>query len=99
MLDDAVCALSSINGCKELPVIIPAAWNPPPSLEGTSCVYILALHDDATRFHVGKTADSLAQWLRKQRAKGEGGAWSKISAAVHCISEGKSQSTHTHQQR
>jgi MutS domain V/GIY-YIG catalytic domain len=88
-LDDAICALSSINGCEGMPVVIPAEWNPPPSLEGTSCVYILALEDDSTRFYVGET-DSLSQRLRQHRAKG--GAWSKFSAAVYRIREGKSRS-------
>ena len=87
-LEDAVRAISCVNGCEGTPVMIPSGWNPPPSLEGSSCVYVLELQEDTPRFYVGET-DSLSQRLRQHRAKG--GAWSQVFAAAFRITEGKSQ--------
>lgn len=91
-LDDAVRAISSISGCDGTPVMIPPKWNPPPSLEGSSCLYVLELQgEDSKCFYVGET-DSLSQRLAQHRAKG--GAWSNASIAAFRVKEGKSQARH-----
>jgi len=60
LLED-VCNTNAIH-------ILPR-WTPPPSLERSSCVYLLCLGNKRS-FYVGET-DSLAQRLRSHRSKGK----------------------------
>eukprot|EP00571_Detonula_confervacea_P014987 CAMPEP_0172308806 /NCGR_PEP_ID=MMETSP1058-20130122/9291_1 /TAXON_ID=83371 /ORGANISM="Detonula confervacea, Strain CCMP 353" /LENGTH=1533 /DNA_ID=CAMNT_0013021311 /DNA_START=117 /DNA_END=4718 /DNA_ORIENTATION=+ len=69
---------------------IPPSYMSPPSLEGTSCVYILLLGDEGSskmRYYVGET-DSLSRRLSQHRSKGKD--WSTLSAIAIKIEEGKS---------
>ena len=70
-------------------VQIPPSYMSPPSLEGTSCVYILQIGDEENemRYYVGET-DSLSQRLSQHRSKGK--SWSSLSAIAIEIDEGKS---------
>ena len=69
-------------------VKVPPQWMPPPSLEGTSCVYVLEV-GSPPRYYVGET-DSLSKRLVQHRRKG--GEWTMLKAAVVGIQGGKSDS-------
>lgn len=70
---------------------IPPSYMSPPSLEGTSVVYILQIGDEEgkMRYYVGET-DSLSQRLSQHRSKGK--EWSSLSAVAIKNDEGKSKS-------
>ena len=70
---------------------IPPSYMSPPSLEGTSVVYILQIGDEKSkmRYYVGET-DSLSQRLSQHRSKGK--EWSSLSAIAIKNDEGKSKS-------
>ena len=70
---------------------IPPSYMSPPSLEGTSVVYILQIGDEESkmRYYVGET-DSLSQRLSQHRSKGK--EWSSLSAIAIKNDEGKSKS-------
>lgn len=68
-------------------VHIPPLYMPPPSLEGSSCVYILQLGGSGTRYYVGET-DSLMRRLSQHRARGED--WKFASTIAIQVSGGKS---------
>ena len=78
---DAKTLIEEICGCKA--IHIEPKWTPPSSLEGNSCVYILAvgshISDTSQKRHVsyyvGET-DSFSQRLRYHRSKGE--EWANI---------------------
>ena len=74
--------LESIAGSGDC-VSVPPSYMPPPSLEGSSCVYILQV---GKRYYVGET-DSLSQRLSQHRSKGK--EWSSLSAVAIQIEEGK----------
>ena len=59
---------------------------PPPSFEGTSCVYILQIGDE--RYYVGET-DSLSRRLSQHRSKGNQ-EWRQLNAIAIKIDAGKS---------
>ena len=67
---------------------IPPQWSPPPSLEGSSCVYIVELNEEPPRYYVGET-DSMQRRLQQHRAKG--GPWTSLTALALPVSGGKSQ--------
>jgi MutS domain V/MutS domain I len=76
----------------QVPLSIPSHWNPPASLEGRSCVYVLRLEgSDEGRpcYYIGET-DSFQQRLRQHRKKG--GSWSSVEAIALPILGGKSES-------
>lgn len=97
-IEDAILIASEVQGCEdEIPIKIPPKWNPPPSLEGRSCVYILAIpirNDQSSnkRFHfyVGETDSFIQRLSQHRRKKGTKLAWSLASAAVFQIPGGKS---------
>ncbi|KAL9181559.1 hypothetical protein ACHAXT_010364 [Thalassiosira profunda] len=62
-------------------VHIPEGYMSPPSLEGSSCVYVLQIGDEKskTRYYVGET-DSLSQRLAQHRSKGKD--WSSLSTVA-----------------
>ena len=62
-------------------VQIPEGYISPPSLEGSSCVYVLQIGDGQSkaRYYVGET-DSLSQRLAQHRSKGKN--WSSLSAVA-----------------
>lgn len=76
----AVSILEETAG-KGSSVHIPPSYISPPSLEGTSCVYVLQIGDDENkmRYYVGET-DSLSQRLAQHRSKGND--WSSLSAVA-----------------
>ena len=83
----AIHILQSVVG-KGACVPVPPSYMPPPSLEGSSCVYILQIgRENRSRYYVGET-DSLSQRLSQHRSKGED--WSSLSAVAIQIEEGKS---------
>ncbi|KAL7495396.1 hypothetical protein ACHAWT_003896 [Skeletonema menzelii] len=82
-MNAAIEILLSVVG-KGVCVPIPPSYMPPPSLEGSSCVYILQI---GKKFYVGET-DSLSQRLSQHRSKGKD--WSSLSAVAIQIEEGKS---------
>ena len=70
---------------------IPPLYMPPPSFEGTSCVYILQIGDDESnkkRYYVGET-DSLSRRLSQHRSKGNQ-EWRQLNAIAIKIDAGKS---------
>lgn len=69
--------------------IIPSRWMPPPSLEGTSCVYILEVGSNPPQYYVGET-DSLSRRLSQHRKKGP--EWAQLTAAAVSVPDGKSDS-------
>ena len=86
--------------CGETPLSVPPHWNPPASLEGQSCVYILRLdfdddNDDdgknpsSSYYYVGET-DAFAQRLKQHRKKG--GVWAGVDAIAVPLPGGKSES-------
>jgi predicted GIY-YIG superfamily endonuclease len=66
-------------------VFIPPLNMPPPSYEGSSCVYILEL--EGPRYYVGET-DSLARRLSEHRSRGK--EWEVSSATAIKVEGGKS---------
>jgi hypothetical protein len=70
-------------------IFIPPSYMPPPSLEGSSCVYILqlGLASNQVRFYVGET-DSLARRLTQHRLRGN--EWASSSAVAIQVEGGKS---------
>ena len=72
-------------------ILIPPSYMSPPSLEGTSVVYILQIGDEESkmRYYVGET-DSLSQRLSQHRSKGK--EWSSLSAVAIKNDGGKSKS-------
>lgn len=68
---------------------IPPSFMPPPSFEGTACVYILQIGNESSglRYYVGET-DSLSKRLLQHRAKGK--EWSSLNAIAIQIEQGKS---------
>eukprot|EP00804_Cyclotella_cryptica_P021527 CCRYP_005821-RA/>CCRYP_005821-RA protein AED:0.19 eAED:0.19 QI:3301/1/1/1/1/0.33/3/3042/229 len=70
-------------------VFIPPSHMPPPSLEGSSCVYIVQLGyaSNRPRYYVGET-DSLARRLSQHRSRGK--EWVSSSAIAIRVEGGKS---------
>jgi MutS domain V/MutS domain I len=91
MLSDVMQVVALIQNEGINPVFIPPTWRSPPSLEGGSCVYILELQDNCSRFYVGET-DTLSQRLQQHRSKGS--MWSNAAAVVYPMKGGKSQARH-----
>ena len=85
--DDAVRIVEEVASLK--PSIIPPRWMPPPSLEGTSCVYLLEVGANPPQFYVGET-DSLNKRLSQHRRKGP--EWAALTAAAVAVQKGKSDS-------
>ena len=83
-MNTAVEILQSVVG-KGVCVPVSPSYMPPPSLEGSSCVYILQI---GKKFYVGET-DSLSQRLSQHRSR-KGKDWSSLSAVAIPIEEGKS---------
>lgn len=79
----AIDILQSVVG-SGVCVPVPPTYMSPPSLEGSSCVYILQI---GKKYYVGET-DSLSQRLAQHRSKGKD--WSSLSAVAIRIEEGKS---------
>jgi predicted GIY-YIG superfamily endonuclease len=67
------------------PVCIPPQHQPPPSFEGSSCVYVFQLSDG--RYYVGES-DSIMQRISQHRSKGE--EW--VMASVTAIQVGDKSS-------
>lgn len=92
-IHDAVTVLEEVVGEGSRSIQIPPHYMPPPSLEGSSCVYILQVGNgkgksSGIKYYVGET-DSLSQRLSQHRSrKGEG--WSSLSAIAIRIDGGKS---------
>jgi len=82
-MNTAIEILQSVVG-RGVCVPVPPSYMPPPSLEGSSCVYILQI---GKKYYVGET-DSLSQRLSQHRSKGRD--WSSLSAVAIQIEEGKS---------
>eukprot|EP00547_Thalassionema_nitzschioides_P000045 CAMPEP_0194209404 /NCGR_PEP_ID=MMETSP0156-20130528/7541_1 /TAXON_ID=33649 /ORGANISM="Thalassionema nitzschioides, Strain L26-B" /LENGTH=1217 /DNA_ID=CAMNT_0038936571 /DNA_START=172 /DNA_END=3825 /DNA_ORIENTATION=- len=97
-MEDAILVASKVQGCEdEIPIKIRPKWTPPPSLEGRSCVYILAvpIRDDHSsnerhHFYVGETDSFLQRLSQHRRKKASKFDWSLASAAVFQIPGGKS---------
>ena len=70
-------------------IFIPRDFMPPPSLEGSSCVYIIQMGDDSSnmKYYVGET-DSLSRRLSEHRSKGD--EWATSSTIAIQVEEGKS---------
>ena len=85
--DDAVRIVEEVSCVKA--AIIPPRWMPPPSLEGTCCVYILEIGTNPPQYYVGET-DSLSRRLSQHRRKGP--EWAQLRAAAVPVPEGKSDS-------
>jgi len=85
--DDAVRIVEEVASLKAS--IIPPQWMPPPSLEGTSCVYLLEVGANPPQFYVGET-DSLNKRLSQHRRKGP--EWAALTAAAVAVQKGKSDS-------
>jgi len=79
-IQHAITILEETVG-KRSSIQIPPSYISPPSLEGTSCVYVLQIGEDEskTRYYVGET-DSLSQRLSQHRSKGKD--WSTLSAVA-----------------
>lgn len=86
--DEAVKVIEEMASVKA--VIIPPRWMPPPSLEGTSCVYLLEVGANPPQHYVGET-DSLSKRLSQHRRKG-GPEWAALTAAAVAVQKGKSDS-------
>lgn len=82
--------LEEIVGNGSIGIPIPPLYMPPPSFEGTSCVYVLQIGDDESRmrYYVGET-DSLSRRLSQHRSKGSQ-EWRQLNAIAIKIDEGKS---------
>lgn len=74
---------------KDACIHIPPFYMSPPSLEGTSCVYVLQIGDEESkmRYYVGES-DSLSRRLAQHRLKGK--EWSSLNAIAIKIDGGKS---------
>jgi DNA mismatch repair ATPase MutS/predicted GIY-YIG superfamily endonuclease len=77
-----ISVMEEVSGSQA--VLIKPRWTPPPSLEGSSVVYILRLGQS---FYVGES-DCFSQRLRQHRSKG--GAWAGASAFATKVMGGKS---------
>lgn len=88
-IQHAVTILEEAVGKSSSSIQIPPSYMSPPSLEGTSCVYILQIGDERRkmRYYVGET-DSLSQRLAQHRSKGKD--WSSLIAIAIKIEGGKS---------
>ena len=82
----ACTILEEIVGNGSIGIHIPPLFMPPPSFEGTSCVYILQIGDE--RYYVGET-DSLSRRLSQHRSKGNQ-EWRQLNAIAIKIDAGKS---------
>ena len=62
---------------------------PPPSLEGSSCVYIVQIGEEfgSMKYYIGET-DSLARRLSEHRSKGD--EWATSSTIAIQVEGGKS---------
>lgn len=82
--------LEEIVGNGSISIPIPPLYMPPPSFEGTSCVYVLQIGDDESRmrYYVGET-DSLSRRLSQHRSKGSQ-EWRHLNAIAIKIDAGKS---------
>lgn len=69
-------------------IVIPPAYHPPASLDGSSAVYIMELDTTPRKYYVGET-DDIRSRIRQHRMKG--GIWSNLSAIVVPAPAGKSQ--------
>ena len=73
-------------------IFIPRSFQPPASLEGTSCVYVLSFPADgrssAKRYYIGET-DNFRLRLKTHRAKG--GVWAHVDTIVIPIVDGKTE--------
>ena len=91
-MHDAIQILQDVVGRGAKCVPIPPSYMPPPSLEGSSCVYILQIGEkdgNRSKYYVGET-DSLAKRLSQHRGRGGSEDWSSLTAAAIQIEEGKS---------
>lgn len=81
--------LEEVVGNGSIGIPIPPMYMPPPSFEGSSCVYVLQIGDDESRmkYYVGET-DSLSRRLSQHRSKGS--QWRQLHAIAIKITEGKS---------
>jgi len=79
-----------VDNSGQVPFSVPAGWNPPASLEGQSCVYVLQLHSEngLRYYYVGET-DSFQQRLKQHRSKG--GFWPSADAIVVPIADGRTE--------
>ena len=92
LLKDIYCSLVSASvksvGIQPTCVEIPPKYLPPPSFEGSSCVYILQLGDAPNaRYYIGET-DSLTRRLGQHRSRGD--EWAGASTIATKVKEGKS---------
>lgn len=88
LLKDVVSASVKSVEIQPTHVEIPPKYLPPPSFEGSSCVYILQLGDASiARYYVGET-DSLTRRLSEHRSRG--GEWAAASTIAIQVKEGKS---------
>mmetsp|Transcript_44669 Transcript_44669/g.93744 ORF Transcript_44669/g.93744 Transcript_44669/m.93744 type:complete len:191 (+) Transcript_44669:1-573(+) len=94
-IQHAVTILEEVVGNGSSSIQIPPSYMSPPSLEGTSCVYILLIGageeqggtSSKMRCYIGET-DSLSQRLAQHRSKGKD--WSSLHAIAIKIEDGKS---------
>ena len=83
-LEDAAFILEDVVG-SGTSVHIPQSYLSPPSLEGSSCVYIIQA---GRRYYVGET-DSISRRLAQHRSKGD--EWSSSTAVAIKVDGGKSR--------
>jgi hypothetical protein len=90
-LMDAARVAKEIIGDECNAVQIPPRWMPPPSLEGSSCLYVLEIGTNPPSLYVGET-DALANRMAQHRKKGVD--WAMMRAVAFKIEGGKSDSRH-----